>query len=104
MKYNVEHTLSETSSVAPMLLLWCGSEMEARFLVSYYRFLLRPRRSEAFRMHRLQVLQGSSYTRAFGDEPRHFEPWSSEEDDTCELATPLLTTTPTGGRLSSRQI
>ncbi|GFU56810.1 hypothetical protein TNCV_2539801 [Trichonephila clavipes] len=23
-----------------------------------------------------------SYTRAFGDGPRHFEPWSSDEDDT----------------------
>ncbi|GFW77009.1 uncharacterized protein TNCV_2724391 [Trichonephila clavipes] len=35
-----------------------------------------------------------SYTRAFGDGPRHFEPWSSDVDDTCEQASPLLTTTP----------
>ncbi|GFW08904.1 hypothetical protein TNCV_3474571 [Trichonephila clavipes] len=34
-----------------------------------------------------------------------YEPRSSDEDDTCELAPPLLTTTPQekGGRLSSRQ-
>ncbi|GFT33875.1 hypothetical protein TNCV_4383651 [Trichonephila clavipes] len=44
------------------------------------------------------------YTRTFGDEPRKFEPWSSDVDDTCEQAPPLLTTTPTGGRFSSRQI
>ncbi|GFT09437.1 hypothetical protein TNCV_5062921 [Trichonephila clavipes] len=25
---------------------------------------------------------GTGYTRAFGNGPRHFEPWSSEEDDT----------------------
>ncbi|GFX17361.1 hypothetical protein TNCV_3553641 [Trichonephila clavipes] len=34
-----------------------------------------------------------SYTRAFGDGPRNFEPWSSDEDDTGAI-TPLLTTTP----------
>ncbi|GFW57448.1 uncharacterized protein TNCV_543581 [Trichonephila clavipes] len=34
-----------------------------------------------------------SYTRAFGDGPRHFEPWSSDVDDT-ELAPLLPTTTP----------
>ncbi|GFT24498.1 uncharacterized protein TNCV_3253111 [Trichonephila clavipes] len=34
----------------------------------------------------------ASYTRAFGDGPRNFEPWSSDVDDT--LAPPLLTTTP----------
>ncbi|GFU58721.1 hypothetical protein TNCV_932651 [Trichonephila clavipes] len=44
--------------------------------------------------------------RAFGDGLRNFEPWSSDKDVTCvcELAPPLLTTTPTGGRLSSQQI
>ncbi|GFW33878.1 retrotrans_gag domain-containing protein [Trichonephila clavipes] len=46
----------------------------------------------------------SGCTWAFGDGPRSLEPWSSDVDDTCELAPPLLTTTPTGGRLSSRQI
>ncbi|GFW51022.1 uncharacterized protein TNCV_3593041 [Trichonephila clavipes] len=34
-----------------------------------------------------------SYTRAFGDGPRNFEPWSSDVE-TPELAPPLLTTTP----------
>ncbi|GFW92694.1 hypothetical protein TNCV_520101 [Trichonephila clavipes] len=33
------------------------------------------------------------YTRAFGDGPRNFEPWSSDVT-TPELAPPLLTTTP----------
>ncbi|GFX08744.1 hypothetical protein TNCV_4227641 [Trichonephila clavipes] len=44
------------------------------------------------------------YTMAFGDRPRNLEPWSSDEDDTCAGTPPLLTTTPAGGRLSSRQI
>ncbi|GFW43587.1 hypothetical protein TNCV_4769431 [Trichonephila clavipes] len=44
-----------------------------------------------------------SYTGAFGDGPRHFEPLSSDED-TCAVASPLLTTTPSGGRSISRQI
>ncbi|GFX65140.1 uncharacterized protein TNCV_4820311 [Trichonephila clavipes] len=34
-----------------------------------------------------------SYTRAFGDQPRHFEPWQVTWT-TPELAPPLLTTTP----------
>ncbi|GFU06788.1 hypothetical protein TNCV_4353471 [Trichonephila clavipes] len=34
-----------------------------------------------------------SYTKAFGDGPRHFEPQSSDENDT-RAGTPLLTTTP----------
>ncbi|GFV19437.1 hypothetical protein TNCV_3663701 [Trichonephila clavipes] len=34
------------------------------------------------------------YSRAFGDGPRNFEPWSSDVDDTCELVPPILTTTP----------
>ncbi|GFY08117.1 hypothetical protein TNCV_1355311 [Trichonephila clavipes] len=46
----------------------------------------------------------SLYTRAFGDRHRNLEPWSSDEDDTCAGTPPLLTTTPAGGRLSSRQI
>ncbi|GFS73225.1 hypothetical protein TNCV_4571461 [Trichonephila clavipes] len=45
-----------------------------------------------------------SYTRALGDRPRNLEPWSSDEDDTCAGTRPLLTTTPAGGHLSSRQI
>ncbi|GFY19407.1 integrase catalytic domain-containing protein [Trichonephila clavipes] len=45
-----------------------------------------------------------SHTRAFGDRPRNLEPWSSDEDDTRAATPPLLTTTPAGGRLSSRQI
>ncbi|GFV82275.1 hypothetical protein TNCV_3219871 [Trichonephila clavipes] len=41
----------------------------------------------------LRNIHRVSYTRAFGDEPRNFEPWSSDEDDT-RAGTPLLTTTP----------
>ncbi|GFU37286.1 hypothetical protein TNCV_4272811 [Trichonephila clavipes] len=41
-----------------------------------------------------------SYTRAIGDVPRHFEPWSRDEDDTS----PNYHTTPMGGRFSSRHI
>ncbi|GFW77657.1 uncharacterized protein TNCV_133481 [Trichonephila clavipes] len=45
------------------------------------------------------------YTRAFGDGPRNFEPWSSDVDDTCPgPPSPNYHTTPTGGRFSSRQI
>ncbi|GFW31585.1 hypothetical protein TNCV_4420181 [Trichonephila clavipes] len=47
----------------------------------------------------------TSYTRAFGDGPRNFEPWSSDVNEP-ELAplSPNYHTTPTGGRFSSRQI
>ncbi|GFV37255.1 hypothetical protein TNCV_92281 [Trichonephila clavipes] len=45
------------------------------------------------------------YTRAFGDGPRNYEPWSSDQDDT-ELAprSPNYHSTPKGKRLCSRQI
>ncbi|GFU78958.1 hypothetical protein TNCV_307991 [Trichonephila clavipes] len=42
---------------------------------------------------KLLLPQLKSYTRAFGDGPRNFEPWSSDVD-APELAPPLLTTTP----------
>ncbi|GFU37363.1 hypothetical protein TNCV_4273411 [Trichonephila clavipes] len=43
-------------------------------------------------------------TRAFGDEPRNFEPWPSGVDDIrAGTPSPNYHTTPTGGRLSSRQ-
>ncbi|GFW90012.1 hypothetical protein TNCV_2172071 [Trichonephila clavipes] len=46
-----------------------------------------------------------SYTKAFGDGPLHFEPRSSDEDNTrAGNPSPNYRTTPTGGRLSSRQI
>ncbi|GFV90655.1 hypothetical protein TNCV_2223711 [Trichonephila clavipes] len=47
----------------------------------------------------------ANYTRTFSDGPRKFTQWSSDEDDICS-GTPSLNyhTTPTGGRLSSRQI
>ncbi|GFV95827.1 hypothetical protein TNCV_1728771 [Trichonephila clavipes] len=46
-----------------------------------------------------------SYTRAFGDGPRNFEPWSSDVDDTlARTPSPNYHTTPTRGRFSSRQI
>ncbi|GFU13901.1 hypothetical protein TNCV_940771 [Trichonephila clavipes] len=35
-----------------------------------------------------------SYTRAFGDGPRNFEPWSSDEYDNRAGTTHLLSTTP----------
>ncbi|GFT89422.1 hypothetical protein TNCV_4387041 [Trichonephila clavipes] len=38
----------------------------------------------------------ASYSRAFGDEPRNFEPWSSDENDTSSN----FPTTPMGGLLS----
>ncbi|GFW32964.1 hypothetical protein TNCV_1775291 [Trichonephila clavipes] len=41
----------------------------------------------------------------FGNKPRHFEPWSSDEDDTRAVNTFFnYHTIPTGGCLSSRQI
>ncbi|GFT46426.1 hypothetical protein TNCV_1566511 [Trichonephila clavipes] len=45
------------------------------------------------------------YTRAFGDGPRHFEPWSSDEDYTS-TGTPssYYHTPPTGGHLNSGPI
>ncbi|GFW19654.1 hypothetical protein TNCV_1605451 [Trichonephila clavipes] len=62
------------------------------------------RRRRAWAYHRTPSLlnRSNSYMRAFCDGPRHFEPWSSDEDDT-EL-TPNYHITPTRGRLSSRQI
>ncbi|GFX39803.1 hypothetical protein TNCV_2645661 [Trichonephila clavipes] len=46
-----------------------------------------------------------NYTRAFGDGPRHFEQWSSDEDDTSAVApSPNYHIPPTGGRLSSRHL
>ncbi|GFW96984.1 putative LOC100569746 [Trichonephila clavipes] len=44
------------------------------------------------------------YSKAFSYRPRNFEPWSIDEDDDLSWNPPLLTTTPTGGHLSSRQI
>ncbi|GFT99531.1 hypothetical protein TNCV_3239671 [Trichonephila clavipes] len=45
------------------------------------------------------------YTRTFGDGPRNFEPWSSDEDDTgASTASPNKPTLPMGGHLSFRQI
>ncbi|GFU72337.1 hypothetical protein TNCV_4715481 [Trichonephila clavipes] len=43
------------------------------------------------------------YTRAFGDGPSNFEPWSSDVDELAPPS-PNYHTTPTGGRYSSRQI
>ncbi|GFW15155.1 hypothetical protein TNCV_173021 [Trichonephila clavipes] len=46
-----------------------------------------------------------SYSRALGGGPRHFEPWCGQVTRAAPELAPLpLTTTPTGGRLSSRQI
>ncbi|GFU62267.1 hypothetical protein TNCV_4859781 [Trichonephila clavipes] len=47
----------------------------------------------------------NGYSRAFGDGPHNFESWSSDEDDIkAGTSSPNYHTTPTGGRLSSRQI
>ncbi|GFX44753.1 hypothetical protein TNCV_1802341 [Trichonephila clavipes] len=55
--------------------------------------------------HLKSILKMSSYTRAFGDGPRNFEPWSWDVDDTLAgTPSPNYHTTPTGGRFSSRQI
>ncbi|GFX58379.1 hypothetical protein TNCV_306691 [Trichonephila clavipes] len=54
---------------------------------------------------RKKDLLKNDYTRAFGDGPRNFEPWSSDVDDTLAgTPSPNSHTTPTGGRFSSRQI
>ncbi|GFW96635.1 uncharacterized protein TNCV_2846921 [Trichonephila clavipes] len=46
-----------------------------------------------------------SYSRAFGDGPRNFEPWSRDVDDTSAgTSSPNSHTISTGGRFSSRQI
>ncbi|GFT55151.1 SEC14-like protein 2 [Trichonephila clavipes] len=46
-----------------------------------------------------------NFPRAFGDGPRNFELWSSDEDDTSAgTPSPNYHTTPTRGHLSSRQI
>ncbi|GFX15422.1 hypothetical protein TNCV_3303511 [Trichonephila clavipes] len=52
------------------------------------------------------VIGVMSYSRAFGDELCNFGSWSSDEDDTSQLALsfPNFHTTTTGGRLRSRQI
>ncbi|GFT85097.1 hypothetical protein TNCV_791301 [Trichonephila clavipes] len=47
----------------------------------------------------------SDTLRTFGEEPTNFEAWTSEEDDTrAGTSSPNFHTTPTRGRLSSRQI
>ncbi|GFS99757.1 hypothetical protein TNCV_1095671 [Trichonephila clavipes] len=56
------------------------------------------------RVNKLQLLDGQKATRAFGDGPRNFEPWSSDVDDTLAPTSLTTTPTPTGGRFSSRQI
>ncbi|GFW22555.1 putative DD41D transposase [Trichonephila clavipes] len=54
---------------------------------------------------KLTVWCALCYTRAFGDGPRNFEPWSSDVDDTrAGTPSPNYHTTPTGGRFSSQQI
>ncbi|GFV89735.1 hypothetical protein TNCV_827271 [Trichonephila clavipes] len=51
------------------------------------------------------IIPVRSYTRAFGDGPRNFEPWLSDVDDTLAgTPSPNYHTTPTGGRFSSRQV
>ncbi|GFT10302.1 hypothetical protein TNCV_3735521 [Trichonephila clavipes] len=47
----------------------------------------------------LTIANGKSTSRALGDGPRNFEPWSSDDDDTsaCNLSSNLHTT-PTGER------
>ncbi|GFX66930.1 hypothetical protein TNCV_999691 [Trichonephila clavipes] len=46
---------------------------------------------------------GLDYTRAFGDGPRNFEPWSSDVDDTLAgTPSPNYHTTQAVGRFSSR--
>ncbi|GFY19694.1 hypothetical protein TNCV_4648661 [Trichonephila clavipes] len=51
------------------------------------------------------VVKLVTYTRAFGDGPRNFEPMSCDEEDTrAANSSPNNHTTPTGGLLSSRQI
>ncbi|GFW71638.1 hypothetical protein TNCV_2548511 [Trichonephila clavipes] len=47
-----------------------------------------------------KVWEPLSYTKAFGDGPRNFEPWSSNEEDTsADKPSHNFYTTPTGGRL-----
>ncbi|GFV50940.1 hypothetical protein TNCV_302011 [Trichonephila clavipes] len=46
----------------------------------------------------LSHLSTTTYPRTLGDGPRHFEPWSSVEDDTVTgIPSPNYHTTPTGG-------
>ncbi|GFV83612.1 hypothetical protein TNCV_3611881 [Trichonephila clavipes] len=53
------------------------------------------------KMNRKSEVALFSYSRGFGDGPRNFEPWSSDEDDTrTDTASPNFHTTPTRGRLS----
>ncbi|GFU26091.1 hypothetical protein TNCV_5105481 [Trichonephila clavipes] len=70
------------------------------------RFASKSRCSQTFLPHRpFAMFFGLGYTRAFGNGPRNFEPWSSDMDDTCPgTPSPNYHTTPTGGRFSSRQI
>ncbi|GFT58990.1 hypothetical protein TNCV_186001 [Trichonephila clavipes] len=48
-------------------------------------------------------LKLGSYSKASGDEPRHFEPWSSDEDDIWTgILSSNFPTTQTEGPLSSQ--
>ncbi|GFW25294.1 hypothetical protein TNCV_5088601 [Trichonephila clavipes] len=42
----------------------------------------------------------ADYTRAFGDGPRHFEPWSRTTPELTPPPSPSYHTIPMGGRLS----
>ncbi|GFW80003.1 hypothetical protein TNCV_984121 [Trichonephila clavipes] len=53
-------------------------------------------------MDLFQAVCDGNYTRAFGDGPRNFEPWSSDEDDSgAGTASPNYHGTPAGGCLNS---
>ncbi|GFV54492.1 hypothetical protein TNCV_2281971 [Trichonephila clavipes] len=62
-------------------------------------FLIADFRTKAMSVEKMESF---SYTRAFGDRPRHFEPWSCEEEGTsvAHPPSPNYQTTPTRGRLA----
>ncbi|GFT79116.1 hypothetical protein TNCV_3094711 [Trichonephila clavipes] len=53
-----------------------------------------PSTQRVFSATRLLPMTLRPYSRAFGDGPRNFEPWSSDEDDTGAGTQTLLATTP----------
>ncbi|GFU06936.1 hypothetical protein TNCV_3456081 [Trichonephila clavipes] len=72
----MDSRLERKSSVTLLVICWDHR-------LTYLGILQRKmERKTRMRENQTQVKISSNYTRAFGDGPRNFEPWSSDVDDT----------------------
>ncbi|GFW74079.1 hypothetical protein TNCV_4176261 [Trichonephila clavipes] len=91
----------EFCSLVAAVVWWLRSWTRYWRVMSSSQVLLKTRHVEGAKHPAVGVV--GNYTRAFGDGPRNFEPWSSGVDDPELPLSPNYHTTPTGGRFSSRQ-